>query len=251
MTNIKIVSQSFKKLIMSIGTIVFDKNTSLSNRVGIESTDMNLFVILVLDSIENVGRTLEQKNSIVRWEKNCYNREILISQNSYVLLKFQKHNWTLIYQLYFGKFTIAPFIHQDASLFSKILNTKAIFYEVSDSDFCLGYYFYNRGELIERFLYAESFIRWEDGVFRETPAEAYEEDYPGDYRFYSKLRKLSEEYIFSHYYDIVDSFLKQEGTYIPSIFWNYQIPINQTVIFQIKNLKSNDIERLDYIVCSS
>ena len=238
---------------MSVGTFLLDReDIPLNTRFGIEMTDLNQLAILVFDSVENVVKALGQKSPIVRWEKNIYARQIrLAAENSYIVLKLCGHSWTVVFEEYFGGKYYRKIADLDACLFSEILKTKAIFYEVSDTDYCLGYYFYERGELIERFFYGESFIRWENGVFRDPPPEAYEEDYPGDYRFYSKHRELSEEYIFSHNFEIVENFLVEQNCYVPSIYWDNQVPVDEPVIFKVDDLKATDIERIDYIVLES
>ena len=234
---------------MFVGKFIWEKNNiPLNDRIGLDHIDINQYVVLVLSPVDKLVEAIE-KTSTIYWEKNIYGRKIRLAKKSYVLLKLLGHTWTVVCVPSFSRKTELG--HENARLYSKILNTKSIFFERSDSDPSMGYYFYEGGDLIEQFFYTESYVQLENGILKEPPPEIYEEDYPGEYRFYSKYRTLSEEYIFSKKKDIVVDFLKKENTYVPGIFWIDDLPVNQPIIFEINNLKSSDIERLDYIAISN
>lgn len=230
---------------MLLGSFISENNIPLKNQLGVEYFDINQDLLLLSSSIDNIVEALKKQKTINYWEKNIYGREIRLAKKSYVLLKFFGHTWTLVCVPWFSRKTELGY--EQACLYSKILNTKAIFFERSDSDSSMGYYFYEQGDLVERFLFTESYIQLENGILKKPPPQIYEENYPGEYRFYSKYRVLTEEYIFSRKKDIVVDFLKEQNSYVPTIFWLYDLPVNQSVVFEIDNLKTTDIERLDYV----
>ena len=238
-----------KRIFMSVGTFIWEKNNiPLNDRIGLDRIDINQHVVLVLSPVDKFIET-SKKTSTIYWEKNIYGRKIRLAKKSYVLLKLLGHTWTVVCVPWFSlKTELEP---KNACLYSKILNTKSIFFARSDSDPSMEYYFYEGGDLIERFLYTESYVQLENGIFKKPPPEIYEEDYPGEYRFYSRRRTLSEEYIFSKKKDIVVDFLEEQNSYVPAIFWIHNLPLNQPIIFEINNLRSSDIERLDYIAISN
>lgn len=160
----------------------------IEQRRGIEFLDLNDYLVLVQAPIEQVGQALCQTRQVACWERNVYEREIeLVEQSSAIIFQFRKHSWTIIQSSNFFPFGMSLY-DEDAQSLSHWLHTKALSYLVSDTGGYFGYHLFNCGESLERFYYDEN------ELIEVTDADADEMEFVGVPEFRSQLRpeKASE-----------------------------------------------------------
>lgn len=213
---------------------------SWRQRRGYETIDLNDTLVLVQAPVEQVVQALNQLQQVVYWERDIYEREIVIQSNSLLVFQFQGHPWTVIREL--RSMSYGVFLQEeDTQSLSSLLCTKAIFYHVSDTAFNIGYYLYNCGESIEELFFTSE---CEEGLNED---EEDEETYQGTYRFQSQLRQLEAKDI-KNPYNFVHDFLLEQDVYIPIFFSRYTFEIGEHLTLQMEGVERNDLERMDYIV---
>jgi hypothetical protein len=218
---------------MYFGFYVTDRDdVHLRQRRGIGSIDTNDRQILIHAPIEDVARSLGQVIQIAQLELDACGRQLEIQHHGLVILQFQGHAWTTIVAPWFNfSYYSYQLKSETAGLWSQILNTDAIYYQVSDTGSYIGYQLFNRGNSIETLFYTSS------------------EDRKSE--FESSLRQIEPEYFIYNAYRMVYNFMVERNIYIPSFRWNDACGANQHLLFQIKGLKCTDFVRIDYAVAIS
>lgn len=199
---------------------------------GIGLIDRIYSVVLVQASVEAVAQFLNQEKKVIFWERDVYAESVDIRHRGLLILQLRGHSWTLIHSLGW----LDRCNEQDAHALSNSLQTYAIYYQVSDSSDRLGYQFFQNGKLLEMLLFDEN----------------------GN-TFQSQLRSLTIEHIETEdkdKYDFTDSFLREQGIYIPDLSPMAYLDGGQPVILTIAAtapwgkkilLEKSHFERLDYI----
>ena len=145
----------------------------LSEMRGVCSFNYNGRTVFVLADVESVASALTEERGASRWEKNVMNREVELARQCFFIFRFRGHIWTNI----IGRDTLVLELlmnqssqklerdeleerlkenlrielnEEDARLLSFRLQTKTIFYEISDTACALGYSIYENGNLLER-----------------------------------------------------------------------------------------------------
>ena len=195
---------------------------------GIEHTDLNDSLFLVQAPIEHVAQAFSPFPQLVLWQRDVYEREIEILGYGLMVFQFRGHPWTLIHQLNFMPYQSPlqiPFRDEDMESLSKLLHTKAICYQISDTSHTIGYHLYDCGESIEE-LYAEG----------------------ENCQFQSRLRQLKAEDIGNPYF-FTDNFFREQDVYVPAFAWNiFSFRVGQRITLGIKGFEYDNFERMDYAV---
>jgi len=191
---------------------------------GIESIDINQILVLVKAPIESVAPAFSQLRQADIWERDVYEREVEFVGQGFVVFQFREHPWTLIYEVNFLPHRI-PLEKKDAQTLSRLLQTRAIYYQVSDTSGYIGYDFYENGTCMEM-------LYFEEGSFLQ---------------FHSQSRQLKAEDIGDAYSCTYDFMLEQD-VYVPAL---QRVVIQQGALRLkgpwLENLVHNDFESIDYI----
>lgn len=132
---------------------------SLAELRGVCYFDYSGTTIFVKADVEDVARSLREHRSTYQWYKNIVNREVELSHQCFFVFRFNGHSWT----------TIIPrnsFDNEDARIISLSLNTRSIYYDVSNTALALGYSIYENGELLETLDTGKCYenIEWESSI---------------------------------------------------------------------------------------
>lgn len=198
---------------------------SLEQKRGIETIDLNQFLVLVKAHIEPVAQAFSQARQADIWERDVYDRQIEITKGQgFIVFQFRGHPWTLISEINFVPYR-TPLNNKDAQTLSRLLQSRAIYYRVSDTSGYIGYELYENGSSIEK-------LSSEEEIYLE---------------FQSQRCQLKPEDI-GNAYNFVYDFMLEQDVYIPALFR----VVNQQGYLRLKgpeleNLVQNDFERLDYI----
>ncbi len=198
---------------------------SLEQKRGIETIDLNQILVLVKAPIEPVAQAFSQARQADIWERDVYDHQIETTKGQgFIVFQLRGHSWTLISEMDFVPHR-TPLKNKDAQTLSRLLQTRAIYYRVSDTSGYIGYEFYENGTFIEM-------LSAEEEIYLE---------------FESQSRPLKPEEIGSAYIFVYDFMLEQD-VYIPALFR----VVNQQGYLRLKgpeleDLVRNDFERLDYI----
>jgi hypothetical protein len=213
---------------------IYFRNPTLKNLSqcrGIETIDRNQLIILVKESVESSARAFSLLKQMTVWERDAYNREIVINQDSTFVFKLQEHLWSIIFKasLLSNKSIL---LCEDAQSLSRILSTDAIYYRGSDTMGISHYHFFSNGISAEKFHY-------EDGT-----AE-----------FHSLLRQIDVSEIRA--YNFTNDFIQEQNAYVPLLMLgNYPedekefVPGNRTIL-RFENLSPSEVARMDYLAENS
>ncbi len=211
----------------------------LEERRGLGGIDNNARYLAVKASVQEVAQALSKKLEAVCWQQNVYNQTIEIQRENLFIFQLRSHFWTIIQSPYWGVYSFQHHFEEEAQLLSRLLDTKALFCQRSDTASYIGYHLYEKGESIERLYFSE------DSDLNRDPQD---KDYiPGMYQFSSQLRQLQEEYILLNGYRIVNKFLEEQALYIPDLIWDDTCQKGQQVTVRIRNLDQKSFDRIDYL----
>lgn len=221
---------------------VSSEELPIEERCGLEDIDTIAEGLLVLAPLEQVAEVVAQLG--MRWERDVYGQTI--QGCGLLVFQFQGHGWTGIldasvtdkytrvptdtFNDYFARFVPNEWNWElQAESLSRLLQTKTIYYSVSDSNGSIGYTYWDNGELMERLEYEDAI--WEDThdeQLWESPDRTFE-----PFLFESKLRQLRAEEI-EDSYDFVDNFLCEQQAYAATSL-------------SPASIQRDDLIRLDYI----
>jgi hypothetical protein len=197
---------------------------TLEQKRGIESIDLNQTFVFVKASMESVAQPFSQARQADRWEQDVYDRKIVTTGQGFIVFQFKEQTWTSIYEFGFVPYR-TPLQKQDAQTLSDLLQTRTVYYRVSDTGGYIGYELYENGNFIETL--------------------DFEEDI--SFYFQSQNRQLRREDMGSVYGFIYD-FMVEQDIYIPAI---RRIENQQGYLrllgSELENLERSDFERLDYL----
>ncbi|KAM3113845.1 hypothetical protein [Phormidesmis sp. 146-33] len=203
--------------------------SSIEQCRGVESFEFNTSFVIVKAPIQAVASAFTQIRQAKVWQQDVYDREIEIVGQDFIVFQFPSHEWTLIDSLRGGNST-----EQDAEALAKYLNTESIYYLHSDTGCCTMYRVYDSTGMVES-LSSE----------RDTMP----------YQFQSKRQQLSMEEI-GHPAMFTDSFMEEQGVYIPALFLP-KVAVGQHLVLKIEAhiddstypimLDRSDFQRLDHI----
>jgi hypothetical protein len=208
------------------------ENQPIEQWRGIGSIDRIYSVVLIQASVEAVAQFFNQTKRVVTWKRNAYGEAIDIKQKGLLILQLRGHSWTLLHNLN----RLSNCNEQDAQVLSDTLHTYTIHYQVSDSSGRIGYQFFESGKLVEMLLFDEN----------------------GN-KFQSQLRSLTIEDVEvgdKDRYDFTDSFLREQGIYIPVLQIMNRRNDSQLVMLKITTitpwgkkivLEESHFEQLDYV----
>ena len=131
----------------------------LSELRGVCSFDYNGTTIFIRADVEDVARSISEQRVTNKWQRNIVDLEVELSHQCFFIFQFNGHNWT----------TIIPrnrSIDEDARLISLSLQTRAIYYGISDTACALEYSIYENGELVEKLETGECYknIEWRSSI---------------------------------------------------------------------------------------
>jgi hypothetical protein len=201
-----------------------DKNMTLEQKRGIESIDLNQTFVFVKAPIETVASAFVRVRQADRWEQDVYDREIVTTGQGFIVVQFQEQTWTSIYNFGFVP-GCTPLDKKDTQTLSSLLQTRTVYYRVSDTGGYIGYELYENGNFIETL--------------------DFEEDI--SFYFQSQNRQLQREDMGSVYGFIYD-FMVEQDIYIPAI---RRVENQQGYVRllgpELENLERSDFERIDYL----
>jgi hypothetical protein len=201
-----------------------DKNMTLEQKRGIESIDLNQTFVFVKAPIETVASAFVRVRQADRWEQDVYDREIVTTGQGFIVFQFQEQTWTSIYNFGFVP-GCTPLDKKDTQTLSSLLQTRTVYYRVSDTGGYIGYELYENGNFIETL--------------------DFEEDI--SFYFQSQNRQLQREDMGSVYGFIYD-FMVEQDIYIPAI---RRVENQQGYVRllgpELENLERSDFERIDYL----
>lgn len=178
--------------------------TSIESCRGIESLDVNDAMLLVRAPVEQVAQAFSSLRHVDVWRRDAYERPVPGMALSFVVYQLRGHSWSVIWTL-----TEAPFMHgfdlPDAEALSRLLQTRAVLYTVSDTCCSIGYDLYEQGELVEKLFY--------------EPGSEEEDLAPSE--FYSRLRPVQAHDI-EDSYNFVEAFMLEQDTYVPALLNSYR-----------------------------
>lgn len=212
----------------------------IENKRGIETLEMNDTQILVKASIDRVSQAFFEVRQAANLRYNVYNDEIEVTDLCFIIYQLKKHLWTLI-KTENCELSETYLNCKDAQLLSNKLQTKAIFYSVSDNPIDIHYHLYINGDSTEKF----SFYYEHNDVCEDF--DELDELDESVYKFESNIRQIQ------------DSDMKDEFTFVDKFFKDndaYVLPIKNMcergktgikVPLGIIGYQDNDFERMDYI----
>ncbi|PSM47193.1 hypothetical protein C7Y66_20980 [Chroococcidiopsis sp. CCALA 051] len=196
----------------------------LEQKRGIESIDLNQTFVFVKAPIESVASAFVRVRQANRWEQDVYDREIVTTGQGFIVFQFREQTWTSIYNFGFVP-GCTPLEKKDAQTLSSLLQTRTVYYRVSDTGGYIGYELYENGNFIEML--------------------DFEEDI--SFYFQSQNRQLRREDMGSVYGFIYD-FMVEQDIYIPAI---RRVENQQGYVRllgpELENLERSDFERIDYL----
>lgn len=136
-----------------------DDYKSLAERRGVCFFGYNGTTIFVKADVEDVARSMREHRGTYQWHKNIINREVELSHQCFFIFRLNGHSWT----------TIIPrnsFGNEDARIISLSLQTRSIYYGISDTALALGYSIYENGDLLEELETGECYenIEWRSSI---------------------------------------------------------------------------------------
>jgi hypothetical protein len=126
---------------------------------GVCSFDYNGTTIFIRADVEDVAPSLSKHRGANRWQQNIVNQEIELSSQCFFVFQFNGHMWTtIIARNGMGS--------EDARIISLSLQTRAIYYGISDTACALSYNIYENGELLENLETGECYenIEWKSSI---------------------------------------------------------------------------------------
>ncbi|MCG6135992.1 MAG: hypothetical protein MET45_15275 [Nostoc sp. LLA-1] len=202
---------------------VRDKDISLDQHRGLETIDANVLFVLIRASVEQVSQAFSNLRQMNVWERNIYEREIDIHNESFLVFQLRGHPWSLIYKFNLPSNRIY-LTEEDAQSISESLGTSAIFYAGSDTCGTMEYHLYHHGILQEKLSFEE-----------EVSIE-----------FQSQLRQIEAGDIKSAYRFTMD-FIREQDAYIPCLIEVEDLKVGQRTKLHIEDLMPDEVERMDYL----
>jgi len=213
----------------------FLRQSSTEDKVPVEQRRGNYCdetedsIILVKAPVEVVAQAINQIWQINYWEQDVYGREINIRKQGFLIFQFRSHSWTCIREYGWG----IDFSKEELQALGKLLNTRLIYYCVSDTGGLIAYNCYDSGQLVER-LWLEA----------SRPLE-----------FESQLHSLQE--VSNNLDDFLDKFWEEQNIYIPRLLVQKSEPAQGISISLVNSpmdcdwdetFARDDFERVDYMV---
>ncbi len=150
--------------------------------IGIPSFDYNGKTILCLSDVESVSHALSINRKTLFWKKNIIDREIELTGQCFFVFRLNGYKWTHIIarDCYFEDSIVSvsegfnverkniqeeienaqkiELNKSDAIYISKVLDTRTIFYKISDTVSMLSFSLYDRGNLLQQFNSIEGYV---------------------------------------------------------------------------------------------
>lgn len=213
---------------MVLGVYFSDhEDIPLEERRGLGGIDNDARYLAVKASVQEVAQVFSKKLEAVCWQQNVYNQIIESQRENLFIFQFRSHTWTIIQSPYWEVYSFEHHFEKEAQLLSRLLDTKALFYQRNDTASYIGYHLYEKGESVERLYFSE-----DDNPNKKQQDEDY---ILGMYQFFSQLCQLEEEYILLNAYNIVDDFLEKQDIYIPNLSWDDTYQMGQEITVCISN----------------
>ena len=136
---------------------------SLSEMRGVCSFSYNGTTIFTRADVEDVARSLSEHRGANRWQQNVVDREVELSHQCFFIFRFNGHSWTTI----IARNNVGS---EDARIISLSLQTRSIYYGISDTACALGYSIYENGDLLEELETGECYenIEWKSSIHNMT-----------------------------------------------------------------------------------
>jgi hypothetical protein len=136
-----------------------DDYKSLAERRGVCSFNYNGTTVFVKADVENVARSLREHRGTYQWHQNIVYREVELSHQCFFIFRFNGHIWTIVIPRNSSG-------NEDARLISLSLQTRSIYYGISDTACALEYSIYENGELLETLETSECYesIEWRSSI---------------------------------------------------------------------------------------
>jgi hypothetical protein len=216
----------------------------LDQRRGYESSDQNVDYVLVRAPIEQVAQAFCELRQADFWERDAYKREVKMVNEVFILLQLQGHQWTVIRHLYN---TYSIFLTEsDAQELSRLLNTRAIYYNMSDSCEALGYHLYDCGTCIEMLCYGEGCSDYAEQEEENIVFEDEDVEVQKPFEFQSQIYQFEIDEN-DDPYALLNYLLEEQDAYVPALFEIERIARFQPATLRLADYVSDDFERIDYV----
>ncbi len=221
------------------------RQASTEDRIPIEQRQGNYChetedsIVLVRAPIEPVAQALNQLWQVKHWKQDVYGCNIDIKKQGFVVFQFRGHSWTCIREYGWGR----GFLEGEVQALGKLLNTRIVDYEVSDTGGLIAYDCYDFGFLVEKAQLEPSYPPEFESQLRSFGPE------PAD-----KLSDEFKEYVHNLGEFVITEFWEQQNIYIPRLLKHFQAPARVILVNEQMNSNSDetferdDFERVDYIV---
>lgn len=201
---------------------------------GVENTDTNQQIVLAKKSVESVAKAFSGLKQMTVWERDAYNREVLIHQDSTFIFQLIGHSWSIIFKpdLFSSEFFLSE---EDAQNLSRLLATDTIYYIGSDTGGFSSYHFFRNGISTERFYFEEE-VKIEFQSLRRQIDTSKVKGFKG--------------------YDFTINFIREQDAYVPYVMGNSPtnekqiIPGNRPIL-RFENLFEEEVVRMDYLARNS
>ncbi len=244
-----LISQSSEPRVKSI----LQEYDPLLYRRGIECFDVNDRMVLVLASIEQVAQTLERTLQVEYWQRDVYGCQVKTQENDLVIFQFCGHSWSVIHAYHVEGYCLDQ---KDAHLLARLLQTRAIYYRISDTGGFIEYHLYDGNELVERL--------YERGGDDEIEDDQGNIQYVRRYPIQFQSRRQIEAKDIENAWSFTTDFFIQQDVYIPRL-WRDEYTSTLTVTLKLEGIrprvfarkaalvspeffKRDDFDRVDYMV---
>jgi hypothetical protein len=170
---------------------------------GIATSDLNNSIVLIRSSVEEVAQALAP--SMRTWVPNVLGQEVLLAKGSIFVFRLRGQSWTEIVCRDYVEETFGMLGEEWEKELSRRPQTRLIYYVVSDSTGCVGYWLWQKGELLEKFFAVEN---GEGGPRR------------GESGFFSKQRATTIDDI-KNMWVWADQFFREEDAFDSGIEFDY------------------------------
>lgn len=188
---------------------------------GIAFLELNDVFFAVQAPIDSVSEALHRLKQGSVLQCDVCERKVDVLGGGLIIFQFRGHSWTLIHL--WSCPTYPPREgRKDVQLLSRLLDTRSLFYAISDTAYYIGYELYSQGISVEKFEYVD-----------------------GDPQFSSQLRQIEKEEIIDPF-DFTDTFVKESDLYIPNLVGT-QFNIGESVNIVLKGVPSNNSQNMNFI----
>lgn len=244
-----VISQSSEPRVKSI----LQEYDPLLYRRGIECFDVNDRMVLVLAPIEQVAQMFNQTLQVEYWQRDVYGCQVKTQENDLVIFQFRGHSWSVIHAYQVEGYFLEQ---EDAHLLARLLQTRAIYYRISDTGGFIEYHLYEGNELVE--------MLYDRGAGYEKEDEQGNIQYIRRYPIQFQSRRKIEAKDIENSWTFTADFFIQQDVYIP-LLWQEEYTSVQPVNLKLNGLrprvfarkisivspeffKRDDFERVDYMV---